>query len=95
MNTRKLAGTLVALLSSGGAFGHGGQISGTGSTSREAIGPVIYTNPAYTHAISGTPNPAMESVSTESGLIYVDPAFGQAIYSYPGHPAASMMRNGR
>ncbi len=90
MNARTSITTAFALaiaLLSGHAFAHGEQVSGTSATLWNATGPVVYTNAAYTHAIPGAPNVAAETVSAHARVVYVDQAFGPAIYSYEGHHA--------
>lgn len=61
---------------------HGAQYSGTGSGPEAPVGRWAFVNPAYTHAIPGGPNPAPMIVSKEDRALYVDKAYGQAIYSY-------------
>jgi len=86
---------IVTVVVSGSALAHGAQASGTGSTNRQVLGPVLYTNAAYTHAISGAPNPAPEVSAADGDPIYVDPANGQAIYGYPGHARTGGVSVGR
>lgn len=44
---------------------------------------LIYNNRAYIHAIQDYPNPVADSKVQKAEIVYVDTAYGPAIYSYP------------
>lgn len=46
---------------------------------------LVYNNRAYVHAIEGSPNPVVDWIVHNAEIIYVDKAYGQAIYSYPSN----------
>lgn len=46
---------------------------------------LIYNNRAFVHAIQDAPNPAGDKTVQNAEIIYVDKAYGQAIYSYPSN----------
>jgi hypothetical protein len=73
--------TVAAVLTSSPALARGGDVAPPLDPAAETV---IYTSSAYTRAIPGAPNPAPETVSPEGGVVYVSPAHGPAIYSYPG-----------
>jgi hypothetical protein len=73
--------TVAAVFTSSQAFARGGDVAPPLNPAAETV---IYTSSAYTRAIPGAPNPAPETVSPDGGVVYVSPAHGQAIYSYPG-----------
>jgi hypothetical protein len=75
--------SIVAFLVSGTSFGHGADVIDLPGTGPIAV---IYTNAAYSRAISGSPNPAPELKAISRRGIYLNQAYGPAIYSYPGRP---------
>jgi hypothetical protein len=46
---------------------------------------LYYTNRAYVHAIAEQPNPIADEKIQDAEIVYVDKAYGQAIYSYPSN----------
>ena len=44
---------------------------------------LFYNNRAYVHAIADAPNPVADRLIENAEIVYVDKAYGQAIYSYP------------
>jgi hypothetical protein len=44
---------------------------------------LFYSNRAYVHAIADAPNPVADRPIENAEIVYVDKAYGQAIYGYP------------
>ena len=55
----------------------------TKADSVDGTNALIYNNRAYVHAIQGSPNPVADSAVKGAEIVYVDKAYGQAIFSYP------------
>jgi hypothetical protein len=51
----------------------------------EGVNSLYYSNRAYVHAIPDEPNPVSDSKVNDAQIVYVDKAYGQATFSYPGN----------
>jgi len=51
----------------------------------EGINSLYYSNRAYVHAIPDEPNPVSDKRVNDAQIVYVDKAYGQATFSYPGN----------
>ena len=76
INTSKIVITAVLATGLSALIGSGAHAEA------ETHGALIYSDRAYVHAIHGAPNPAAERASVFPSIVYVNPGYGQAIYSY-------------
>ena len=76
--TTQVLVSIAAILTATASFAQPSQTESDGSA-------LVYNNPGAVHAIPDAPNPIPARVSTNAEVIYVNPAFGPAIYSYPGN----------
>lgn len=51
------------------------------------VGSLIYDNSAYIYPIHGSPNPAADRKVQDAEIVYVNMAYGPAIYSYSSNVA--------
>ncbi|MDT4290132.1 hypothetical protein RO575_11235 [Methylomonas sp. MO1] len=82
LNTIQVAIVLTAALVSTSVQAQGDRIA-SGGFLNSWVAEVVYDNPAHNRGIHSYPNPLAPVVVAEKDMIYVDKAYGQAIYSYP------------
>lgn len=85
ISTIKIAAVIATVLMAANVHAHGDRIEAHGGEAATRIVEVVYDNPAYNRGIHGYANPVAAQTIGKVRAIYVDKAYGQAIYSYPGN----------